>query len=34
MHFEIDTVASDNKKRIGVINIMNFVKCVINGDSV
>jgi len=31
MFFEIGTLASDDKKRLGVINIENFIKCVISG---
>jgi len=33
MLLEIETLASDDKKMLGVINIENFVKCVINGGS-
>lgn len=31
MFLEIETLVSDNKKILGVINIENFIKCVLSG---
>ena len=31
MFLNIETLASDKKKILGVINIKNFIKCVISG---
>ena len=31
MFLEIEILASDDKKMLGVVNIENFIKCVISG---
>lgn len=31
MHLEIETLASDEKRIIGLMNIENFIKCVLSG---
>ena len=33
MRLEIETVASDDKKTLGITSMENFTKCIINGGS-